>query len=202
MSSIVLKLIIFCFLLHDATSRKIIFYFCLATNYSIICRIIYNLHLLLSSTEFFGKCFTPNQYFGDCVYVNQCPELNAILQKPFIHVTHQERWFLSLSQCGFFDRQPLVCCQKVQNNGNRQVTTPSPVPSTASTRRPTNPTTSNSNNNNINLLPKSNQCGIDASNRSVEEIVKCKNSSSHFSNHTGFMGAIVRTSTNILGWHY
>lgn len=59
--------------------------------------------------------------------------------------TNQDRLFLSLSQCGFRDGQPLVCC--------RETAPPPPV------TQPPPPS------NRQSLLPRPGECGIDADDR-------------------------------------
>jgi hypothetical protein len=68
--------------------------------------------------------------------------------------TNSDRLFLSLSQCGFRDGQPLVCCREIVAPPAVPVeyTTPSSIMNT-----PTPPSR--------NLLPKPGECGIDAENR-------------------------------------
>lgn len=63
---------------------------------------------------------------------------------------------MSLSQCGFRDGQPLVCCRETSQP---QPTPPQPQP-TPSPISPVQPPQSQNN-----LLPKSPNCGIDAENR-------------------------------------
>lgn len=105
--------------------------------------------------EVFGKCFTPDQYRGDCVYFKACPALQEIFNRR--PPSTQDRLFLSLSQCGYRDGQPLVCCRETA-----YVAPPPPAP----TQPPINinnspgPAPSSSN-----LLPKPGVCGIDAENR-------------------------------------
>lgn len=102
--------------------------------------------------EIFGKCFTPDQYKGDCVYFKSCPPLLEIYNKR--PASTQDRLYLSLSQCGFRDGQPLVCCKEyapvTQAPPPQQ---PSPPPQNV----PVAPAKS--------LLPKPGECGIDAENR-------------------------------------
>lgn len=120
--------------------------------------------------EIFGKCFTPDQYkglslwyylkkvnadpwlsLGDCVYFKTCPSLFEIFNKR--PASTQDRLFLSLSQCGFRDGQPLVCC--------REAASVAPPPPAVTTQAPVQQTQSPRNT----LLPRPGECGIDAQDR-------------------------------------
>lgn len=70
--------------------------------------------------------------------------VTRINKKP---LAHEDRLFLSLSQCGYRDRQPLVCCRPVENAP--APVTPAPVPPP----------------NRSSLLPRIGVCGIDAEDR-------------------------------------
>jgi len=96
--------------------------------------------------QIFGKCYTPDQYKGDCVFFRTCPSLLEIYNKRPANT--QDRLFLSLSQCGFRDGQPLVCCRETATAATQP---PPPV---------TQPPPSQNH-----LLPKPGECGIDAENR-------------------------------------
>lgn len=60
------------------------------------------------------------QYLGDCIYLTSCPALQKIYEKR--PVTLQDRQFLSVRQCGFRDKYPLVCCLETET-----ITTPKPA---------------------------------------------------------------------------
>lgn len=49
-------------------------------------------------------------YSGDCVYLNSCPPLKELYEIRSGNLT--DRMFLSRSQCGLHDGQPLVCCRE------------------------------------------------------------------------------------------
>ncbi|CAO1427647.1 unnamed protein product [Diamesa serratosioi] len=98
----------------------------------------------ICTAQVFGRCNTPDQYRGECVYLKSCAALvTRINKKP---LAHEDRLFLSLSQCGYRDRQPLVCCRPVEN-----VTPVTPAPVAPPPRN--------------NLLPRIGVCGIDAEDR-------------------------------------
>ena len=88
---------------------------------------------------------------GDCVYFKACPALLEIYNRR--PPNPQDRIFLSLSQCGYRDGQPLVCCREV-------VAPPAPPPPTSAPNVPVTQPPQRSP-----LLPKPGECGIDAENR-------------------------------------
>lgn len=83
---------------------------------------------------------------GDCIYLKSCASLFEIAKKR--PVSHEERLFLSLSQCGLRDGQPLVCCRE----------TASPPPTAPPVTQPP-PASRNP------LLPRPPDCGIDLTDR-------------------------------------
>ncbi|KAG8236449.1 hypothetical protein J437_LFUL016745 [Ladona fulva] len=55
-------------------------------------------------------CVTPNSSRGTCIEVRDCtPLLNLLQAKPLSQANLE---YLRKSQCGFHDRQPLVCCPR------------------------------------------------------------------------------------------
>lgn len=56
----------------------------------------------------FGPCVNPNKKQATCIYVKECASLIALIQKK--PLSHENRVFLSKSQCGYQNGQPLVCC--------------------------------------------------------------------------------------------
>lgn len=122
-------------------------------------RVSLSIRLIFSTvSEVFGKCFTPDQYRGDCVYFKTCPALLEIFNRR--PPSTQDRLFLSLSQCGYRDGQPLVCCRETA------VVAPPPPPPTQAP--PVNLNTGQrpgQGSLNSNLFPKPGVCGIDAENR-------------------------------------
>ncbi|CRL07282.1 CLUMA_CG020261, isoform A [Clunio marinus] len=112
----------------------------------ILTLILLNGFLSQASAQIFGKCYTPDQYRGDCVYFKSCPSLLEIYNRR--PPSNQDRLFLSLSQCGYRDGQPLVCCR----NFPESTTLPPPPPPTAPTQK-------------LSPLPLPGECGIDAENR-------------------------------------
>lgn len=93
------------------------------------------------------------------MYFKTCPNLLEIYNKR--PASTQDRLFLSLSQCGYRDGQPLVCCREqavapppTQPPPPPQPPQPIPGPGPV----PIPPTRNN-------LLPRSPECGIDAENR-------------------------------------
>ena len=85
------------------------------------------------------------------MYFKSCPELLEIFNKR--PPNPQDRLFLSLSQCGYRDGQPLVCCRE-------NVAPPPPPPPTT-----TQSTIAITSAPQRSLLPKPGECGIDAENR-------------------------------------
>lgn len=75
-------------------------------------------HYLLTITE--QACTTPDRRTGQCIQLSACPSLNSLFQKK--NITHEERLFLSRSQCAF-NVTPWVCCGPQK----RVVTTPAAV---------------------------------------------------------------------------
>ena len=103
----------------------------------------------ISNIETFGRCFTPDEYRGNCIYFKSCPSLLELTQKK--PPDTQDRLYLSLSQCGFRDGQPLVCCKDAP-----------PPPPTAPPTTPTPPTVKPPSTKDI---PTPGECGIDFENR-------------------------------------
>lgn len=93
---------------------------------------------------------------GDCVYFKTCPPLLEIYNKR--PATSQDRLFLSLSQCGFRDGQPLVCCRESAAVAPPPPPTAPPTqsPVVAQTDAPQQPR---------GVLPRPGECGIDAADR-------------------------------------
>lgn len=91
----------------------------------------------------YGRCFTPDEYRGNCIQFPECPSLFELTKK--VPQDPRDRLFISLSQCGFRDGKPLVCC--------RDSVTPTPAPT------PAPPQQQNT------LLPRPGVCGIDSENR-------------------------------------
>lgn len=110
--------------------------------------------LFLVVLESFGRCFTPDQYRGDCVYFKSCPPLLEIFNRR--PPSTNDRLFLSLSQCGYRDGQPLVCCREFAPPPPPP--TQPPPPQNIVTQAPIVPQQPS-------LLPKPGECGIDAENR-------------------------------------
>lgn len=94
----------------------------------------------------YGRCYTPDEYRGNCIKFPECQSLFQLTQKQ--PPNPQDRLYISLSQCGFRDGKPLVCCKDAP---------PSIPPPTQAP--PTQPNLSN------NLLPRPGVCGIDTENR-------------------------------------
>ncbi|CAO1427631.1 unnamed protein product [Diamesa serratosioi] len=63
-----------------------------------------------------GQCRTPYNLAGQCVAIRSCSSILNLIQGP---LTSQSRYFLQLSQCGFQNNQPLVCCP-LQNSQFQQ----------------------------------------------------------------------------------
>lgn len=53
-------------------------------------------------------CFTPDQYPGKCVELSQCNNLFRLRHKA--PQTIDDRVYVTLSQCGFENGKPMVCC--------------------------------------------------------------------------------------------
>lgn len=115
---------------------------------------------LLPFVEAFGKCYTPDQYKGDCVYFKSCPALLEIYNKR--PASTQDRLYLSLSQCGFRDGQPLVCCREFAAPASQP---PPPPPQQPPQQVPQQPSPVAPVAPGKSLLPKPGECGIDAENR-------------------------------------
>jgi Regulatory CLIP domain of proteinases len=96
----------------------------------------------------YGRCFTPDEYRGNCIKFANCKPLFDLMQKK--PPNPQDRLYISLSQCGFRDGQPLVCCRDAPSV---QPSQPTPVP--------VGPPAASSNA----FLPKPGVCGNDDSNR-------------------------------------
>lgn len=79
---------------------------------------------------------------GDCVYFKTCPSLLQLYNNRATSDV-KDRLFLSLSQCGFRDGQPLVCCRDTVRSTVEPVTEPPKVPRSS-------------------LLPKPGVCGTDS----------------------------------------
>lgn len=95
-------------------------------------------------------------HLGDCVFFKTCPPLFEIYNKR--PASTQDRLFLSLSQCGFRDGQPLVCCRESVTVAPTPPPPPPPTqpPVVAPTQSPQQPK---------GVLPRPGECGIDAENR-------------------------------------
>jgi secreted trypsin-like serine protease len=85
-------------------------------------------------------CVTPTGAQGICQYLRSCNSLFSLLQK--VPLTNSDRTHLSRSQCGYSNRQPLVCCPD-------SITGPPRVVAGSI------------------LLPEPGVCGIDTSNRII-----------------------------------
>lgn len=90
------------------------------------------------------------------MYFKSCPPLLEIFNRR--PPSPQDRLFLSLSQCGYRDGQPLVCCRE------NTVAPPPPPPSPQPTQAPVNPNQGQGPPK-PSLLPKPGECGVDAANR-------------------------------------
>lgn len=85
----------------------------------------------------FGECTTPANAAGLCQYLRQCTSVFNLLLKGN-QLTQDQRIYLSRSQCGYRDNQPLVCCpDSLIPRGNSDV------------------------------LPQPGECGIDPANRII-----------------------------------
>ncbi|XP_030373705.1 serine protease 7 [Scaptodrosophila lebanonensis] len=107
------------------------------------------------------RCRNPNQNFGYCISIYDCPSLIEVLQR--ISLTSSDRSFLLESQCSNgFGRQPYVCCTADQSYAGR-ISTPPPVTptQTAPTQAP-RPTTLTRGNGLGNVLPSPPNCGPDS----------------------------------------
>lgn len=61
------------------------------------------------SLALYEQCINPVRQPGSCVYLNECPQVAAILKKP--SPSTDERNFIMQSRCGASpDGKPLVCC--------------------------------------------------------------------------------------------
>ncbi|XP_070502642.1 serine protease easter-like [Chironomus tepperi] len=103
---------------------------------------------VVSAQTSFGRCFTPDEYRGDCIYFKSCQSLFELSKKK--PQDNRDRLFITLSQCGFRDGQPLVCCKDV------------PPPPPPPTEPPTTPTSVPVSTKDI---PTPGKCGIDFENR-------------------------------------
>ena len=56
------------------------------------------------------ECHSPDEYSGSCVKLDECENLSELRSKN--HRSHLDHLYVTLSQCGFNDGQPLVCCTK------------------------------------------------------------------------------------------
>lgn len=54
------------------------------------------------------QCFTPDQYPGQCVELSECNNLFRLRHKA--PQTIDDRVYVTLSQCGFENGKPVVCC--------------------------------------------------------------------------------------------
>lgn len=120
----------------------------------------HNLNFLCFA-EVFGRCFTPRQERGECIYFKSCGSLWQLFNKR--PALPQDRLYISLSQCGFRDGQPLVCCTDAPAQQAPQPTQPpfqpvQPQPVNPGPAPPPNQIHST-------LLPKPGDCGVDAENR-------------------------------------
>lgn len=91
-------------------------------------------------------CDTPHGQRGECLSINNCESLYNILKKRPISTANAD--LLRRSQCGFVGTTPKVCCP-FGNTAEQASTTPS---------SPGLPITTN-------LLPDTNQCGPDTTNK-------------------------------------
>lgn len=60
--------------------------------------------------RFLEKCSSPDQYPGTCVELEQCQSVSKLRFKS--PISHLDRLYVSLSQCGFSNGKPMVCCTK------------------------------------------------------------------------------------------
>jgi hypothetical protein len=67
---------------------------------------------VLLISESFGACPTQNGGQGQCIYLRSCNDLFQILINP--QITLSDRLYLARSQCGYRERQPLVCSATIQ----------------------------------------------------------------------------------------
>jgi len=67
------------------------------------------------------NCKTPDYEDGSCIDLRQCSHLFQLLQKnPLLQ---EDRIYLSRSQCGYYNRSPLVCCGP---EANKPIVNPNP----------------------------------------------------------------------------
>ncbi|KAH8369485.1 hypothetical protein KR009_012380 [Drosophila setifemur] len=103
--------------------------------------------------EIFGYCQTPDDTRGTCIYLSQCDYLYQLVRGV---VTAADRTFLGNSQCGYRNRQVLICCANSRMRGNQGLPAPAPQP------QPTRPSGSGSS-----LLPRAPNCGDNFEDRIV-----------------------------------
>ncbi|XP_047519408.1 phenoloxidase-activating enzyme-like isoform X1 [Pieris napi] len=58
-----------------------------------------------------SPCLTPNGVTGQCININECKDLLAILDNP--QRSKEEVELLRRSHCGFADKVPMVCCPQL-----------------------------------------------------------------------------------------
>ncbi|KAG8236448.1 hypothetical protein J437_LFUL016744 [Ladona fulva] len=117
--------------------------------YTILVAALLFLDDAVSGLESGETCTTPDRVRGTCIGVKQCPPfVEALKTKPIPQATLD---FLRRSQCGFQNRDPLVCCPP----SSTPTSTPPPVDEVAEDV---------SQHRNLNLLPLG-LCGPIADNR-------------------------------------
>uniref|UniRef100_W8BR93 CLIP domain-containing serine protease n=1 Tax=Ceratitis capitata TaxID=7213 RepID=W8BR93_CERCA len=122
----------------------------------------------------FGACFTPNQVSGTCIKLADCRYLYELVLDP--NLSQNDRTYLRKSQCGYQDRNVLICCPP--SYLTLSATTPAPTAPPASimlfpdsqvsmsVRRPATFVASASGSpQRSNLLPSFPQCGKMLENR-------------------------------------
>ncbi|XP_044265790.1 CLIP domain-containing serine protease 2-like [Tribolium madens] len=57
-----------------------------------------------------NQCQTPNNYFGKCIPIEDCPLLNFFFENGIQTLTQNDTLYLKKSLCGFADEKPKVCC--------------------------------------------------------------------------------------------
>ncbi|KAL7026042.1 hypothetical protein ACKWTF_013760 [Chironomus riparius] len=67
-----------------------------------------------------NRCFTPDEYQGTCIPFMSCTHLYDLAQK--FPKNPRNRLYISLSQCGYHNEQPYVCCKEPTTSSPPQTT--------------------------------------------------------------------------------
>jgi hypothetical protein len=91
----------------------------------------FSFKLLISFEEIGKTCYSPDEFSGQCVELERCQNLMKL--RYGAQQSHRTRLYVSLSQCGSLNGNPLVCCTASNypesvptGNKNNLQTTPAP----------------------------------------------------------------------------